>query len=221
MIYCVLVDVERTSDEILSYKVDSLQNVRFDRVPTESSSTEPPVKVIHETTIVKNDPFSSPRVVESPFFNRQSDELANHNSDKSIERNTKTSDVSHSKKSDSFRWLYPGLIVKITTKKLNPSLYSKKGVILDVYGSNVASVRLESSSQIYENIKQKHLETVVPHIRHKCVILAGKYKFLEAVVLEKKSEENTVIVQLVEEMDIVCELSMDEVCAFQSDLFHH
>ena len=78
-----------------------------------------------------------------------------------------------------------------------------------------------------DNIKQKYLETVVPHKNEHCIILNHThYKGFEAIVVEKniKSSSNNdsnVIIQLADELNIILEVSMDDICAFQEDIYHN
>ena len=130
-------------------------------------------------------------------------------------------------------WLRPGLRVKLVSDKFGRQLYLKKGVVLDVYGDKLASVRLDSGT-LLETVKQRHLETVVPSERGACVVLAGRHRGLQAVLLERRrvplsnatsnsngsSSKESVVVQLAEEMSIVLELSLDDICAFEENIFY-
>lgn len=117
-------------------------------------------------------------------------------------------------------WLYPGLFVKVVSKKINPSIFLRRGVILDVYGDNAASIRLEHNREVYDGVKQKYLETVIPQVKENCIILSGKYRNIEAILIEKFVDREKVVVQLAEDLSVVCELGYDDVCAFQSDIYY-
>ena len=131
----------------------------------------------------------------------------------------------------SSMWLRPGLRVKLVSDKFGRQLYLKKGVVVDVYGDKLASVRLDSGT-LLETVKQRHLETVVPLERGACVVLTGRHRGLEAVLLERRrgsgsgsgssgsSSKESVVVQLAEEMSIVLELSLDDICAFEENIFY-
>lgn len=124
-------------------------------------------------------------------------------------------------------WLRPGLRVKLVTDKFGKQLYLKKGVLLDVYGDKVASVRLDSGA-LLETVKQRHLETVIPSERGACIVLTGRYRGLEAVLLERRRGQggsgggggDTVVVQMAEDMSVVLELPLDDVCAFEENIFY-
>ena len=136
-----------------------------------------------------------------------------------------TSSSSSSQMSMSKCWLRTGLRVKLISNKY-PKYYLKKGCIMDVYGENLASIRFDQNREILENIRQKHLETIVPSKHEYCIILNGKYRGMEAKVIERNlpskntNNNDNVLIQLSDELNIVQELSMDDICAFETDIYH-
>lgn len=150
-----------------------------------------------------------------------------HSSSKhsSLHSEKNKTDKPSSSSSSSRCWLRTGLYVKMVSNKYN-KYYLKKGVVQDVYGENLCSIRFtDNQNQVIENIKQKYLETVVPYKNEHCIVLNGAYKGCEAIVLErniasKSSQTDNVLVQLVDELNIVMEVDMDSVCAFQEELYH-
>jgi hypothetical protein len=124
---------------------------------------------------------------------------------------------------DDDHWLYTGLVVKVISKKIHHSIYLKKGTIIDVYGNDLASLRITQNCELFENVKQKYLETVIPQIKDSCIVLRGQYKGNEATlinILSEEENEKKAIVQLVDELNVVLELSLNDICAFLPDVYY-
>lgn len=110
------------------------------------------------------------------------------------------------------KWLLSGIRVRIISRKPGgESIYLQKGGVLDVYGDYFASVQLDNGSVI-DSLKQKHLETVLPHTGGSVRVLLGPHRGQEATLLEKQSESETCVVQLCEDLNVIV-LSMDAVAA--------
>ena len=101
--------------------------------------------------------------------------------------------------------------------KTGPSAacYLKKGWVLDVYGDGMCSVRIDDGA-VVDNVRENQLETVLPSCGEHCVLLWGQHEGDVALLLEKKKDLEKVIIQLVEDPDVVMELSMDSVAAYSS-----
>lgn len=111
-------------------------------------------------------------------------------------------------------WLVAGVRVRIISKKVGgDKLYLMKGTIVDVHGAGVASMILDDG-QLLSNVKQKHLETVLPAIAGECILLNGQYKGERATLIEKDKASETVLVQLVDDLSIIS-ISMDFVASYQ------
>lgn len=113
------------------------------------------------------------------------------------------------KKSKS-SWILPNLRVRVITEKLG-NAYLQKGTIIDVVEEGVGVIRLDSGV-VLERVKEKYLETVLPSVGASCIVLVGKHKGQLATLLEKKKQEERVILQLSEEFEII-EMSMNHVAA--------
>lgn len=91
------------------------------------------------------------------------------------------------------------------------SLYLQKGAVIDIPTPGLATLRLDSGSYINE-MKEKHLETVLPKIGESCILLIGPHKGQIANLVEKQKEKEVVIVELVDDLTIL-QMSMDAVAA--------
>ena len=113
-------------------------------------------------------------------------------------------------------WLARGIRVRVVNKRVaGESAYLKKGDVLDLYEKGTAVVRLDHGA-ILEGVKQRHLETVLPRSGGECVVLYGPHQGQRARLLEKNKQDETVLVELQEELSIVL-LAMDAVAATAGD----
>ncbi len=109
-------------------------------------------------------------------------------------------------------WLRQGIRVKVVSRSLGGgALYKQKGVVLDVVARGVACLRLDSGAVVSE-ARQSQLETLLPEVGGQCVVLLGPQKGELAVLLEKHREEQTALVELLDDLQLLW-LSMDAIAA--------
>ena len=84
-------------------------------------------------------------------------------------------------------WLHENIVVKVVNKELGGgAYYKKKGVVekvLDRYG---AQVRMQGSETVLK-IDQNELETVIPAIGRKVLIVNGRYRGEKAYLEELRT----------------------------------
>jgi len=85
-------------------------------------------------------------------------------------------------------WLTPNIIVKIKAKSLGDRFYNKKGRILEVIDDFTAMVELNDRSAKVK-VDQDDLETVIPNVGRRVVILWGKYGGQEAQMVSINTKE--------------------------------
>ena len=79
------------------------------------------------------------------------------------------------------RWLKKGIVVKIITKSLGDKYYKQKGYIKEVIGEDkMAAVVVLISNGTKIKLDQSHLETVVPALGRKVLILNGQLRGQQA-----------------------------------------
>lgn len=135
-----------------------------------------------------------------------------HNESKLSITTNKTSDSRREK----FSWLRDGIRVKLISTKLGGDKYLKKGTVIDTYGKGVASIRLDTG-ELVENVKEKFLETILPQLGGKCLILIGEYAGQYATLLERKKGDSNVTVQIEDDKNIVV-VDVDDVAAVGADV---
>jgi hypothetical protein len=66
-------------------------------------------------------------------------------------------------KSDKMMWVQPHLHVRIISKTVGKgAFYNQKGVVVDVVSRSRFIVKMDESGRIVEDLKAKHVETVLP-----------------------------------------------------------
>lgn len=78
-------------------------------------------------------------------------------------------------------WLQPNIVVKVITKKLGEKYHKKKAVIREVRDKYTAVVKIIGSGDKLK-LDQSHLETVIPAVGRRVLILNGQYRDTEAVL---------------------------------------
>lgn len=114
-------------------------------------------------------------------------------------------------------WLRVGIRVKVISKSVNEGrAYRQKGTVVDVPALGMCSLRLDSGS-VLDRVKERQLETVLPEVGGRCMVLVGEWKGQLAVLCEKiigkHDFEARARVELCEELDQIV-VSMDHIAAF-------
>jgi hypothetical protein len=107
-------------------------------------------------------------------------------------------------------WLRSGIRVKVISS--SNSAYKQKGTVLDVVARGVACVRLDRGD-VLNDLREMHLETLLPEVGGSCVVLLGEHKGEFAVLLEKRWNEDAALVELSDDLQVV-DLPMDSVAAY-------
>lgn len=103
-------------------------------------------------------------------------------------------------KSDKYDyWLLKGIVVKIITDSLGQNYYKKKGIVEKVEDKYTCVLRTIDSNDVLK-LDQKHVETVIPQIGRKVVVLRGLYRGLEATLLDVNYETFSVKIRIESEV---------------------
>lgn len=87
------------------------------------------------------------------------------------------------KKNRKDHWLSPGIVVKIVSKHLGSEFYKKKAIVKDVRDKYYGVLEvIESGKKV--DARQDDLETVIPAVGRKVLLLNGPYRLCEALLLE-------------------------------------
>ena len=97
------------------------------------------------------------------------------------------------KKKDS--WLAENIVVKIVAKELGKDFYKSKGVVEEVFDTYGAKVKVIKTGKKVK-LDQSHLETVIPQVGRKVLVLNGAYEGSQAILDKLNVEEFTVNVTI-------------------------
>ena len=94
--------------------------------------------------------------------------------------------------------------------------YQKKAKIVDVPSSGECTLRLADDARVLlEHVPEKALQTVVPRVGERVMVLCGSQKGKLAGVVEISDKRDEVVVQMADELDLRTYL-FDEVCAISA-----
>jgi G patch domain/KOW motif-containing protein len=110
-------------------------------------------------------------------------------------------------------WVTPFIRVKVQSKSFrNGKYYCKKGVIEDIISGTRCAVRLDDG-QVVDDIDQSHLETVIPPIGGRVMVVRGPDIGVRGSLREKDLNREVVYVQIEDELD-VAKFNMDDVSEY-------
>ncbi len=95
------------------------------------------------------------------------------------------------------------------------SVYNKKGRVDDIVSPTEFTVVLDDNARLLERVREDDVETAVPKAGGKVQIVRGKHKGETGVLLEKSSEQNKGVVQLVRFAEVVT-CVLDDICGLSS-----
>ena len=101
----------------------------------------------------------------------------------------------NAKKSEEASWLMTGIHVKVITKSLGDKYYKQKGYIKSLVDDYTAVVVITSSGSKVK-LDQSHLETVIPAIGRHVMVLSGKHRGKEGVLLELNVKDFSANIEL-------------------------
>jgi G patch domain/KOW motif-containing protein len=91
-------------------------------------------------------------------------------------------------------WLRPGITVRIVSKSLGEKYYRKKVKVVDVVAGDICTIMLDSG-RILENIRQRQVETVIPDVGRRVVVVLGRDRGKVGKLLQKSTSKETAVVQ--------------------------
>mmetsp|Transcript_119430 Transcript_119430/g.244275 ORF Transcript_119430/g.244275 Transcript_119430/m.244275 type:complete len:389 (-) Transcript_119430:150-1316(-) len=144
-------------------------------------------------------------------YKRRRDDEKRRDDDKKRHRSTEPTEYSHSshfRSSSSVSWLIPNIRVRVVSSKYGETAYKEKGVVVDVTRKGVATLKMGDGQVI--NVAERHLETALPKVGGRSIILSGDKRLLKGELLDRDSKKNRGVVQVFEDMSIVT-TSLDDM----------
>ena len=137
------------------------------------------------------------------------------NNNKRVNESVVQPDSKRMKHTRPIKWSREQLIVRVVNKHIyNGTLYNEKCIIQSIVSSTTMTVKLLSTNELYDNIIEYDIETVIPRINGIAMILSGTYKSQLCTVIERSSKTSTATVQLIDELNVL-QISYDDLCQIQ------
>jgi hypothetical protein len=100
-------------------------------------------------------------------------------------------------------WVRPDIRVRVRNKKLKDGkYYCKKAKVIDVISGTTCDIRLEDGGTLI-TVDQHDLETVLPPVGGRVVVVRGQHKNAVGNLLLRDSDKNVAQVQLVEDLSLI------------------
>lgn len=110
-------------------------------------------------------------------------------------------------------WVTPYIRVKVSSKRYRDGkYYCKKGVIEDVISGTRCAVRLDDG-YVLDDIDQSDLETVIPAVGGRIMVVRGPDTGVRGVMREKDFSKEVVYIQIEDELDVL-RFNMDDVSEY-------
>lgn len=117
--------------------------------------------------------------------------------------------------SNRVRWCRSHLRVRLISRSYaRGAHYRGKGVVTDVADASHISVRLDGDPRVLEGLREEELETVIPSVHGRVMVVRGEHSGEVGELLVKDAERDKATVQLEAELTVL-QLSFDDVCECQ------
>ena len=164
-------ELQRTKDEKIALNLGLKSNVKSDFVPMNALNNK------SKSFGSKDETRKVPEKRKASALEEIMEEEKNR---KEMKLNQKHK-IDQVQISSNKRWLKKGIVVKIITKSLGDKYYKQKGYIKEVIGEDkMAAVVVLISNGTKIKLDQSHLETVVPALGRKVLILNGQLRGQQA-----------------------------------------
>ena len=165
-------ELQRTKDEKIALNLGLKSNVKSDFVPMNALNNK------SKSFGSKDETRKVPEKRKTSALEEIMEEEKNR---KEMKLNNQKHKTDLPQISSIKRWLKKGIVVKIITKSLGDKYYKQKGYIKEVIGEDkMAAVVVLISNGTKIKLDQSHLETVVPALGRKVLILNGQLRGQQA-----------------------------------------
>ena len=138
---------------------------------------------------------------------RHDDDKKRHKSKRSVDSNSSSYNRGNPS-ATSLSWLISNIRVRVISSKYGRNIYKEKGIVVDVSRKGVATLKMGDGQVI--NVAERHLETALPKVGGRSIILSGDHRFSKGRLLERDSKKNRGIIQVYEDMSVVT-TSLDDM----------
>jgi len=100
-------------------------------------------------------------------------------------------------------WVIPEIHVRFRNKtSKHGKQYSKKGRVVDILSGNKCTVLLDGSSILLEDVDQYDLETVLPKVGGKVMVVNSQYRGNTGKLLSKSFDKDVAVVQFADDLSV-------------------
>lgn len=131
------------------------------------------------------------------------------------EEEAKRLNPAKSKEPSEPAWIVKDIIVKVVAKQLGSKYYKQKGVIRDVIDRYIAVVKLNECGTKLK-VDQAQLETVVPSVGRKVLVVMGKYKGEIAELKSIQEDSFSATLKLEKDGKVVDKIPYEQFCKVQT-----
>ena len=165
-------ELQRTKDEKIALNLGLKSNVKSDFVPLNALNNK------SKSFGSKDETRKVPEKRKTSALEEIMEEEKNR---KEMKLNNQKHKTDLPQSSFNKRWLKKGIVVKIITKSLGDKYYKQKAYIKEVIGEDkMAAVVVLISNGTKIKLDQSHLETVVPALGRKVLVLNGQLRGKQA-----------------------------------------
>lgn len=123
-------------------------------------------------------------------------------------------DIPGIKKRKKLKWIMPNIVLRIVSKDYRGGkFYEETGYVNDILDPRTF-VFVMKSGEILEDLEEKQLETVMPKLGEKVLILKGDHKGVIGVLKERNKKDNSVMVKIEENQMEFIKMTQDDCSAY-------
>lgn len=120
-----------------------------------------------------------------------------------------------SDKRKKLKWVLPNIILRIISKDYGHGKYYEEiGYVNDILDKKTFSF-VTKSGDILEDLREKQLETVMPKIGEKVLILRGPHRGVVGILKERNKKENSLLVKIEENNLEFIKMTQDDCSSYR------
>lgn len=132
----------------------------------------------------------------------------------SARMNTEEEPKDEGKKRKKLKWILPNINLRIISKDYKGGKYYQEiGYVNDILDSKTFTFVMKSG-ELFEDLEEKQLETVMPKVGERVLILKGDHKGVIGVLKDRNKKENSVLVKIEENQIEFLKMTQDDCSAY-------
>ena len=147
---------------------------------------------------------------------KQIEKLDNNQLQKETEVNKESGlkeEEKEEKKRKKIRWILPGIRLQVVSKKYRGGRYFEEiGRVEDVLDERSFTF-ITMKGEMLEDLEEKHLETIMPKVGEKIMVLKGENRGSVGVLHELKKKENKLVVRIERNVLEYVDYALDDCCS--------